>query len=322
MRACAPAHAAVAFLLLLIVANVLVASAAAKSAPRSHPKLNSDYVSAPGVDSRAPASETEALERKRKLLEVSGSCVRSLDGRQKGNVCRRRKTTNAKSPPKRLKAPKVHTQRQSTVPQWFKLIPNEKKRKALASAAIVRNVASLNATAEPANNASSFAGANVSAPDESKVEEKKPSMSLEKVRMDVLGRLEDEQQHQAQQQQHPPIHASANRSSSIPLLHRSTEESLTKGVNYASAELGAKIVASNMEGKHANALLLAEEERYWMSPCSANRSVVIELAESVLVKSITLMHNEYYSSISRAVLLQGAQIMPTDRCVVIHYRLP
>jgi hypothetical protein len=54
-----------------------------------------------------------------------------------------------------------------------------------------------------------------------------------------------------------------------------------------------------------------------MSPCSANRSVVIELAESVLVQSITLMHNEYYSSISRAVLLQGAQIMPTDRCVVV-----
>jgi hypothetical protein len=171
-----------------------------------------------------------------------------------------------------------------------------------------------NASCGSFNNVSRVTAVNVSVPDEGKVEERKVSMNLEKVRMDVLGRLEEEQQQQQQQQQ--PVHGSANRSSSIILIHRSTGDIPSKGVNYASAELGAKIVSSNAEGKHASALLLAEEERYWMSPCSANRSVVIELAENVLVNSITLTHNEYYSSISRAVLLQGAQILPTDRWVL------
>jgi len=325
MRACALAHAASACLLLLIVANVLVAASAAKYAPRSHPKLNSDAKSedAPGVDVHAPsAAESQTLKRKRKLF--SSTCLRlsndSLDGRQKNIFCRRRQSVNSESRTKRANASKFDALRQSNTPHWFKRIPNKLKQKALASTSIFHVVATSNATSESVQNASTVAGVNASASDDSKVEEKKPSMSLEKVRMDVLGRLEDEQQHQAQQQ-HQSIHGSANRSSSIPLLHRSTEEMLTKGVNYASAELGAKIVASNVEGKHASALLLAEEERYWMSPCSANRSVVIELAENVLVKSITLMHNEYYSSISRAVLLQGAQIMPTDRCVVICDRL-
>ena len=201
---------------------------------------------------------------------------------------------------------------QSKMPHWLILALRKHRAKSALSNATLDPASPSNASCGSFNNASRVTAVNVSVPDEGKVEERKVSMNLEKVRMDVLGRLEEEQQQQQQQ----PVHGSANRSSSIILIHRSTGETPTKGVNYASAELGAKIVSSNAEGKHASALLLAEEERYWMSPCSANRSVVIELAENVLVNSITLTHNEYYSSISRAVLLQGAQILPTDRWVL------
>ena len=315
------ASSACIFLILMVVGNASMAAAADNSVPPFHQNVSiSD--STRGIDSQQAsfASESHPLKRKKSPLKSNMTCAPLsndlFDAKLKQKKCKRLKKSSSASPRMGMHVFKAGSELQSKVPHWLNLI-RKKNREPSANATKDLEAATFStATSVSALNVSRIADANVSSPDEGKVEERKPTMSLEKVRMDVLGRLEDEQQQQQQQQQQT-VHGSANRSSSIPLIHRSNEESITKGVNYASAALGAKIVSSNVEGKHAVALLLSEEERYWMSPCSANRSVVIELAESVLVQSITLMHNEYYSSISRAVLLQGAQILPTDRCVVV-----
>jgi hypothetical protein len=307
-------------LLLVILGNVFVGYSTAYSAPRLHHNASitdseSGDSTAHVLDSQISVSATESRSLMRKAWSVKSNmtCV-SLSNdlfytKPAPKQCKRRKKSPTASSRLALDASKTGLESQSKVPHWLMLVQKKHRGAAALLTAVSEHETLLNASHASSLNASCVSDVNISAPEEGKVEERKPSMNLDKVRMDVLGRLEDEQ-HQHQQQ---AVHGSVNRSSSIPLIHRSTEEASSKGVNYASAALGAKIVSSNAEGKHAIALLLSEEERYWMSPCSANRSVVIELAESVLVQSITLMHNEYYSSISRAVLLQGAQIMPTDR---------
>jgi hypothetical protein len=323
VQSCARVHASSAFLffVLLVVANILVATAATNLAPRFHQNVKSntksDDSSALLDNSHMPVSVAQPPQLKRRkkqfnLNHIYKSEVNGLfKGKQQSILCKMRKYIGAGSELTDVDASSGRTKMKSSVPRRIKMLRKRFRDKTQYSKSVYELVSPLNETSESACH-SSVRDINVSAPpDEGKVEEKKLPLNLEKVRLDVLVRLEDEQQQLSQQQQ--PLHGSANRSHSIPLIHRSTTETLSSGVNYASAALGAKIVSSNTEGKHANALLSAEEERYWMSPCSANRSVVIELAESVLVKSITLMHNEYYSSISRAVLLQGAQILPTDR---------
>ncbi len=314
------ATSACIFLTLLLVTHAGT-TIGSNSVPRSHQTghvsdAKSEGAPALGVNSLQSSSAVES--RKRTRFKSNPTCIPKwndlFDNKLKQKNCTRRKKSIAVA--SRTGAIAFQTGRlQSKAPHWLSLVRKQIEGKSTFVTSASDTAIHSNATSGFAKNASRVVAANASVPDEGKFEEKKLSMNLEKVRMDVLGRLEEEQQQQQQQQQQQPIHGSANRSSSIPLIHRSTEETVTKGVNYASAALGAKIVSSNVEGKHASALLLAEEERYWMSPCSANRSVVIELAENVLVKSITLTHNEYYSSISRAVLLQGAQILPTDRSV-------
>jgi hypothetical protein len=312
--------------LLLIITNVCVATVMADVAPESQQnmvKADSESEEPPARAAGAQA-EFQPLQFKRTRLKWNASCMRSsqdfLYGKLKQKNCTLRRWSRAVGP--RMGACDLHTAARlpSHVPAWLSMKLRKRKDKFGFGNATITSATVLNATSGATNNASRVAGVNASVPDDGKVEEKRTLSNADKVRLDALGRSEEEQQQQQpqqqqQQQQQPQQQQQqpANRSSSIPLIHRSTDEAFTKGVNYASAALGAKIVSSNVEGKHASALLLDEEERYWMSPCSANRSVVIELAESVLVKSITLMHNEYYSSISRAVLLQGAQIMPTDR---------
>ncbi len=303
--------------MLLIITNVCVDTVMADAVPESHQNLVKADSESEEPPSRAAGAQAEfqPLQFKRTRLKWNASCMRSsqdfLYVKLKQKNCTLRRWSRAVGP--RMGACDLHTAARlpSPVPEWLPVKLRKRKEKSGFRNATIISAAVLNATSGATNNASSVAGVNASVPDDGKVEEKRTLSNADKVRLDAPGRSEEEQQQQQPQQ--PQQQQPANRSSSIPLIHRSTDEVFTKGVNYASAALGAKIVSSNVEGKHASALLLDEEERYWMSPCSANRSVVIELAESVLVKSITLMHNEYYSSISRAVLLQGAQIMPTDR---------
>ncbi len=310
--------------MLMIVSNALVATAASNHVAPSHQNgsiLDAKSDDAPARADQSPKSHSADQLRKKLHLKSYLACTPELNilfhGKMKQKHCPRRQKPHSGGSPPGAGAFRAEWQMQSKVPHWINLVRMKYREKSTLANSTFHSATHSNATSGSASADSRVAPVNASAPEEGKGEEKKLSMNLEKVRMDVLGRLEEEQQlaQQQQQQQQQPVQGSANRSSSIPLIHRSTEETLNKGVNYASAALGAKIVSSNAEGKHSSALLSAEEERYWMSPCSANRSVVIELAENVLVKSITLAHNEYYSSISRAVLLQGAQILPTDKCL-------
>jgi hypothetical protein len=316
------------FFILMIVSNALVAAAASNYVAPSHQNIvdpKSD--DAPARADRSPKSHSDDQLRKKMHLKLYLACTPELNilfhGKIKQKHCPRRTKPHSRGSPPGAGEFHDEWQMQSKVPHWINLARMKYREKSALRNSTFHSAAHSNATSASTSTDSRVAPVNSSAPEEGKGEEKKLSMNLEKVRMDVLGRMEEEQQlaqQQQQQQQQQPVQGSANRSSSIPLIHRSTEETLNKGVNYASAALGAKIVSSNAEGKHSSALLSAEEERYWMSPCSANRSVVIELAENVLVKSITLAHNEYYSSISRAVLLQGAQILPTDKCLPGSFR--
>ena len=51
--------------------------------------------------------------------------------------------------------------------------------------------------------------------------------------------------------------------------------------NYASERNGAKVLAANREAKHASAVLSADVDSYMISPCAADKWLVVELSQEV-----------------------------------------
>ena len=58
--------------------------------------------------------------------------------------------------------------------------------------------------------------------------------------------------------------------------------------NYASERNGAKVLAANREAKHASAVLTSDVDSYMISPCAADKWLVIELCQEARARCMPL----------------------------------
>lgn len=67
--------------------------------------------------------------------------------------------------------------------------------------------------------------------------------------------------------------------------------------NYASVDCAATVVKTNSQAKGARAILLENKDSYLLNQCSiANKFVIIELCQDILVDSVTVGNFEFFSS--------------------------
>jgi hypothetical protein len=85
----------------------------------------------------------------------------------------------------------------------------------------------------------------------------------------------------------------------------------TRGVNYASAYLGAKIVDHHPLADGAQNLLKEDPEKYMIVPCRAERKAfTFGLSKEIEVHAISLLNLEYFSSSIRNFTLLGSRTYP------------
>ena len=87
--------------------------------------------------------------------------------------------------------------------------------------------------------------------------------------------------------------------------------------NYASANKGAKVLAFNTEAKGAYNILSKDKDKYLRNPCSAEKFVVIELSEEILLDTIEIANFEHYASNLKDFELLSSLLYPTDSWVKI-----
>lgn len=85
-------------------------------------------------------------------------------------------------------------------------------------------------------------------------------------------------------------------------------------VNFASSDLGARVMKSS-EGCIGSANVLRRDgDRYMLSPCHESlRYVVIELSQEIVVEVVEIINREYYSSSPQQVMLLGSGTFPSDK---------
>ncbi|KAJ1374106.1 hypothetical protein KIN20_036706 [Parelaphostrongylus tenuis] len=90
--------------------------------------------------------------------------------------------------------------------------------------------------------------------------------------------------------------------------------------NYASKECGAKVLHSNSEAENTKAILNEKEkDEYMRNPCenAANKFVIIELCETIQLRSIELANYELFSSGPRTIRLWSSERFPTGEWQLI-----
>ena len=81
--------------------------------------------------------------------------------------------------------------------------------------------------------------------------------------------------------------------------------------NFASAEMGAKVLAANPESKGSHRLLQGDRDKYFANPCNAPRKwVTIELSDENRITTFAMANYEYYSSSVKNFMLLGSTQYP------------
>jgi hypothetical protein len=84
-----------------------------------------------------------------------------------------------------------------------------------------------------------------------------------------------------------------------------------KSLNFAAADVGAKIVASNPEAKKVSRILNEDKDNYMLNPRTADRKwITVELSEEILMHSFALANFEYYSCSPRLFQVLGSREYP------------
>ncbi|KAL0076594.1 UNC-like C-terminal-domain-containing protein [Phycomyces blakesleeanus] len=105
--------------------------------------------------------------------------------------------------------------------------------------------------------------------------------------------------------------ASALASSSPSPLVSHSVKALKERFNYASTDCAATVRSANKEAKGANSILYESKDQYLLNKCSANKFVIINLCESILVDTIVLANFEFFSSTFKDFRVYVADRYPT-----------
>jgi hypothetical protein len=85
-----------------------------------------------------------------------------------------------------------------------------------------------------------------------------------------------------------------------------------EGFNYASFDCGAVVRTANREAKNPTSVLLNAKDAYFLTPCSSDIFVELELCQDILVKTISLANFEYFSSMFKDFEIFGSSNYPPD----------
>ena len=78
--------------------------------------------------------------------------------------------------------------------------------------------------------------------------------------------------------------------------------------NYASFDCGALIISSNKESSSSTSILLKNKDQYMLNICSAQKFVVVELCNEILLNIVKLANYEFFSSMY-FLLIKGLKIL-------------
>jgi len=97
-----------------------------------------------------------------------------------------------------------------------------------------------------------------------------------------------------------------------PKPDREETSALSLRTNFASDDLGARIVDVSQGTVGASNVLRRDADRYMLAPCRTNlRHIVIELSQEIVVEVVEIANREYYSSSPQQVMLLGAGQFPS-----------
>ncbi|KAI7850560.1 UNC-like C-terminal-domain-containing protein [Circinella umbellata] len=109
-----------------------------------------------------------------------------------------------------------------------------------------------------------------------------------------------------QQDQHQQQKSKPSKITNVPI------KSLKERFNYASIDCAATVRGANKEAKGAQSILYESKDQYLLNKCSANKYVIINLCEPVLIDTIVMANFEFFSSTFSEFRVYVADRYPTN----------
>ncbi|KAI9322286.1 UNC-like C-terminal-domain-containing protein [Dichotomocladium elegans] len=89
-------------------------------------------------------------------------------------------------------------------------------------------------------------------------------------------------------------------------------KSFKERFNYASIDCAATVRGANKEARGAQSILYESKDQYMLSKCSADKYVIINLCEEILIDTIVLANFEFFSSTFKDFRVYVADQYPTN----------
>lgn len=89
-------------------------------------------------------------------------------------------------------------------------------------------------------------------------------------------------------------------------------KSLKERFNYASTDCAATVRKANKEAKGAQTILYESKDQYLLNKCSADKFVIINLCEQIVVDTIVMANFEFFSSTFKDFRVYASSKYPTQ----------
>ncbi|KAI8385812.1 UNC-like C-terminal-domain-containing protein [Blakeslea trispora] len=89
-------------------------------------------------------------------------------------------------------------------------------------------------------------------------------------------------------------------------------KSLKERFNYASTDCAATVRKANKQAKGAQSILYESKDQYLLNKCSADKFVIINLCEQIVVDTIVMANFEFFSSTFKDFRVYASSKYPTD----------
>lgn len=89
-------------------------------------------------------------------------------------------------------------------------------------------------------------------------------------------------------------------------------KSLKERFNYASTDCAATVRKANKQAKGAQSILYESKDQYLLNKCAADKFVIINLCEQIVVDTIVMANFEFFSSTFKDFRVYGSLKYPTD----------
>lgn len=103
-----------------------------------------------------------------------------------------------------------------------------------------------------------------------------------------------------------PTYASDNKKKDVP------SKSLKERFNYASIDCAATVRKVNKQAKGAQSILYESKDQYLLNKCSADKFVIINLCEQIVVDTIVMANFEFFSSTFKDFKVYASSKYPTE----------